>query len=366
MQRMAEREVQRMFAIRTQDPDAVDRGRIAKGTALLIGVGTLISLGNSLIAYGTITALVGLVYIALLIIVGVVFGLAHAGYVRAGATILTATLFLAIAALATPALAIADPTSPSYVLPILVAGLLLNGNAVLLVGALSLVSIGVVQLALQNDWTNRSTSSVLIIVLATGLIWVTIRRLERALVKARQQTQSALESQQTLVDQQTALQAANKDLLATNEQMTSLLTLVRDLETPVIPLLDGVLVMPLVGHVDTRRASQLTESVLTAVHEQRARVVIIDITGVSVVDTAVAQRLGRLAQSVQLLGAHVLLTGIRADVAQTIVMQGIDFSGIQTAGRLQDGVAAVLNHELRQDESSTSHRTNHHAGMTLN
>lgn len=350
-----------MFAIHTQDPDAVDQGRIAKSTAILIGIGTLVSLSNSLI-FNDLSLKVGAVYIGLLVVVSAVFALAHIGKVKLGGMLLSGTLFLAIAALSSPLFTVADPTSPSYLLPILIAGLLLNGNAVLFFGTLSLLAIGLVKLVTQLEWTSRSTSNLLIIVLATVLTYVTIRRLERTVNKARQQTAAAVNSQQTLVDQQAALQVANSDLTTANEQMTSLLALVRDLETPVIPLLDGVLVMPLVGHVDTRRASQLTEAVLTAVHAQRARVVIIDITGVSVVDTAVAQRLGRLAQSVQLLGAQVLLTGIRADVAQTIVTQGIDFSNIQTTGRLQDGVAAVLNHELQLGEHSNNHRTS----LTLN
>lgn len=349
-----------MFAIRTEDPDAVERGRIAKGTALLVGIGALISFINAVMS-NTLTPQASSIYIVMLLIVGAVFGLAHFGQVRLGALLLTTSLFLAIASLASPLINIAHPVTTSYMLPVLIAGLLLSGNAVLIFGLLSLISIAVIGSLSGVVWNADATSNVLIIVLATSLTWFTIRRLERSLFKARRQTSTALDNQQALIEQQAALQQANQELVTTNEQMTSLLTLVRDLETPVIPLLDGVLVMPLVGHVDTRRASQLTESVLAAVHDQRARTVIIDITGVSVVDTAVAQRLGRLAQSVQLLGAHVLLTGIRADVAQTIVTQGIDFSNIQTAGRLQDGVAAVLSQELRASE-----RGNNHSSIALN
>lgn len=350
-----------MFAIHTQDPDAADRGRIAKGTAVVAGVGTLVSLVNALFSTESMAPETNAIFITLLIVAVIVFILAHIGYVKTGAIMLTTTIFLAITVPSILEMGNVDPTRPTYILAILVAGLLLGSNAGLLVGALSLISMVVLQTIAQLPWTTLSISNLATVGMATGLIWLTIRRQERALAKAHQQTQTALDNQQALIDQQTALQNANKDLLSTNEQMNSLLTLVRDLETPVIPLLEGVLVMPLVGHVDTRRASQLTEAVLAAVHEQRARVVIIDITGVSVVDTAVAQRLGLLAQSVQLLGAHVLLTGIRADVAQTIVTQGIDFSNIQTAGRLQDGVAAVLNHEQEQHQGD-----NHHAGVSLN
>ena len=128
--------------------------------------------------------------------------------------------------------------------------------------------------------------------------------------------------------------------------MESLLSLVRDLETPAIPVLQGVLLVPLVGHIDTHRAARIIQAVLDAVVHQRAQIVIIDITGISVVDTAIVRRIERLAHSAQLLGARTMLTGVSAAVAQTIAEQELNFSEIRTMGRLQDGVAVVLD-EMR-------------------
>lgn len=128
-----------------------------------------------------------------------------------------------------------------------------------------------------------------------------------------------------------------------------LLDLVRDLETPVIPLLEGVLVLPVVGHLDTQRLGALTASLLNQVSERHARTVLVDLTGVSLIDTGTANHLLQLAQGVRLLGAEVMLTGIRADVAQTMVTLGVSLREIQTAASLQAGILQVsseLHHGL--------------------
>jgi anti-anti-sigma factor len=116
----------------------------------------------------------------------------------------------------------------------------------------------------------------------------------------------------------------------------------RELSTPVIPLTDTVLVMPLIGTVDTRRAQQLMQTLLEGVATNHATTVILDITGVLVVDTQVANALVRAAQAVKLLGARVVLTGIRPEVAQIVVGLGVDLGGIVTLGTLQSGVAYAL------------------------
>ncbi len=112
-----------------------------------------------------------------------------------------------------------------------------------------------------------------------------------------------------------------------------------ELSTPLIPISDEVTVMPLIGAVDSRRAQQVVETLLQGIAESRARVAILDITGVPVVDTQVANALIRAAQSVKLLGAQVILTGIRPEVAQTLVGLGADLSAITTRSSLQSGIA---------------------------
>jgi rsbT co-antagonist protein RsbR len=118
--------------------------------------------------------------------------------------------------------------------------------------------------------------------------------------------------------------------------------LVRELSTPLIPISDAVMVMPLIGRVDSYRAGAILERLLTGVAESHAQVVILDITGMMVVDTQVAKALIEMAQAVKLLGAQVIVTGIRPDVAQSVVSLGIDLSHITTRNSLQNGIATAL------------------------
>lgn len=115
-----------------------------------------------------------------------------------------------------------------------------------------------------------------------------------------------------------------------------------ELSTPLLVISDRVLVMPLVGMIDTRRAEQVIETLLAGVAQRRASAVILDITGVSVVDTQVANALMRAAQAVRLLGARVVITGIRPEVAQTLVGLGVDLRSITTRSSLQSGIAETL------------------------
>lgn len=116
-----------------------------------------------------------------------------------------------------------------------------------------------------------------------------------------------------------------------------------ELSTPLIPLNDRMLVMPLIGAIDSYRAQQVMEALLEGIARKRAEVAILDITGVQVIDSQVAHALIQTAQAVQLLGAQVVLTGIRPDVAQTLVHLGIDFRGIVTRSNLQAGIAYALH-----------------------
>ncbi len=111
-----------------------------------------------------------------------------------------------------------------------------------------------------------------------------------------------------------------------------------ELSTPLIPVSDAVVAMPLIGALDTRRTQRALDVLLAGVMERRARVAIVDITGVPVVDTQVANALLRAAQAVRLLGAMVVVTGIRPEVAQTLVGLGVSFDSIVTRSSLQSGI----------------------------
>jgi len=122
-------------------------------------------------------------------------------------------------------------------------------------------------------------------------------------------------------------------------------SILQELSTPLIPLSDDIVVLPLIGSVDTLRANQVMETLLHGVERQRARIAILDITGVPVVDTQVANALMHAAQAVQLLGAQVILTGIRPEIAQTLVGLGINFGKIVTRGTLQSGIAYAMGQD---------------------
>ena len=116
----------------------------------------------------------------------------------------------------------------------------------------------------------------------------------------------------------------------------------QELSAPLIPVFDGISVMPLVGTIDTERAKQIMESLLNGVVRNRSEVVLIDITGVPVVDTMVAHHIIQAADAVRLVGAKCMLVGIRPEIAQTIVNLGINLNQITTKNTLKKGIESAL------------------------
>jgi rsbT co-antagonist protein RsbR len=113
---------------------------------------------------------------------------------------------------------------------------------------------------------------------------------------------------------------------------------IRELSTPVLQLREGLLILPIVGLMDSYRARQLTESLLAAISRNRARVAVIDITGVPAVDSRVANNLVQTVEAARLMGATVIVTGLSPEIAQTLVTLGIDLSIMNTVGDLQGGI----------------------------
>ena len=116
----------------------------------------------------------------------------------------------------------------------------------------------------------------------------------------------------------------------------------QELSAPLIPVFDGITVMPLVGTIDTERAKQIMENLLKGAVKHRSEVVLIDITGVPVVDTMVAHHIIQAADAVRLIGAKCMLVGIRPEIAQTIVNLGIDLNQFTTKNNLKKGIEAAL------------------------
>jgi rsbT co-antagonist protein RsbR len=113
---------------------------------------------------------------------------------------------------------------------------------------------------------------------------------------------------------------------------------IRELSTPVLRLRDRLLVLPIIGILDSSRAQQLTEGLLEAIRESRARVVIVDVTGVPAVDSAVANHLLQTVEAARLMGARVIVTGLSSSVAQSLVTLGVDLTKLNAVGDLQGGI----------------------------
>jgi len=119
----------------------------------------------------------------------------------------------------------------------------------------------------------------------------------------------------------------------------------RALSTPLLPIADGVVVMPLIGNFNAERAQQVLETLLAGVVEHQASMVIMDVTGVPIIDTHVANGLVQAAQAVRLLGAQTILTGIQPAIARTLVDIGADLGDVVTRSTLQSGIAHALRHK---------------------
>ncbi|MBK1785603.1 STAS domain-containing protein [Prauserella cavernicola] len=142
------------------------------------------------------------------------------------------------------------------------------------------------------------------------------------------------------------LSAGADTILAQRAQLT-------ELSTPVIKLWDGILAIPLIGTLDSTRGQTATESLLEQIVAQHARVAILDITGVTAVDTLVAQHLLKTAVAARLMGAECIISGIRPQIAQTMVQLGIDLGEVATRATLADAFArglSIIGMKVSNDE----------------
>jgi anti-anti-sigma regulatory factor len=171
----------------------------------------------------------------------------------------------------------------------------------------------------------------MIFLLVAFLSWLATSGLKQALKESRQRADE--------------LQGAGQrqaQMLAELEERTAeqarLLALVEELSTPVIPIFEDTIALPLVGGIDSRRAQRITTDLLEGISQRRARIAIIDITGVPAVDTAVVNSLMQAVQAAELMGCQVVLTGIRSEIAHTLVILGVDLGEVVTLRNLQSGI----------------------------
>jgi anti-anti-sigma regulatory factor len=202
----------------------------------------------------------------------------------------------------------------------------------------------------------------------TGLLYIENKATVNAFPPARVELLSLIAGQAAIAIENARLyqsvSAVTEELREANQQLTIELTeraraeegraalqaeIIRaqedrlsELSTPLIPIADGIVVMPLIGTIDAGRAQQALETALHGAQTFRAKIVILDITGVNQVDGGVASSLLRTASALRLLGTEVVLSGIRPEVAQTFIRIDVDLSSIVTQGTLQSSVAWAL------------------------
>lgn len=113
---------------------------------------------------------------------------------------------------------------------------------------------------------------------------------------------------------------------------------IRELSTPVLQVRERLLILPIIGVIDSQRARQLTEQLLRGIRSNRAKVVVVDITGVPTIDSTVANHLVQTVEASRLMGASVIITGLSSEIAQTLVTIGVNLSKVNAVGDLQGGI----------------------------
>jgi rsbT co-antagonist protein RsbR len=140
----------------------------------------------------------------------------------------------------------------------------------------------------------------------------------------------------------TGRKRADEERQRLHDELREQAEVIRKMSTPLIPISDEIMVMPLVGAVDPERAEQVLTSILAGIAASHPRVAIIDITALAAVDADVANTILRAAAAARLLGVEVFLTGMRAEVARTLLETGLDLSGVVTCSTLKTGIALAL------------------------
>lgn len=241
------------------------------------------------------------------------------------------------------------PEAKTSILSVLLIVILLvsmAGNQRLTIGSLvvcALMAIGVLVAPTIPGFTANIKSLLQIIQIATiistfVLVWIITDRQTAALTSAISLiSERAIEAEAARAEAETA----RAEVEQRNTEQARLLELVQTLELPVIPIDKHVLIMPLVGSLDSRRVEAIQRRLLEAVAQSRAHTVVLDVTGISMLDTSVARQLLLTAQAVRLLGARTLLSGISATVAQTLVTLGVVLDDLQAVSDLGQALEVV-------------------------
>lgn len=349
---------EQLLSVNAHSPDVRQRGRLLIICAVCLLALTLLTVPLLLSAVVTPSTLI-------LLSVGLVFAtaaglLGRAGYVSTGAYMLIGFLLVAVAS-AMPTVDGSAATPFFMLLPVLFAAVLLPPPHLWAVLALSLVALGLgasllpSELLVDASWRQSIFGAPLLVVIAATVLFLRARLSAQALAEAQRERAeaaaavSALAAANARLEGQVAESAARAERgaeqpsfadqlqasLATQQELTRLIA---ELSVPIIPISAGTLIVPLVGSIDTARASALLSAVLEQVELTGAHTIVLDVTGVAVVDTQVAAALLRVADAARLMGASTMLVGIRPEVAQTLVHLGVDLGDLRTAATLQVGL----------------------------
>jgi len=218
----------------------------------------------------------------------------------------------------------------------------------------------------ENALTEWVMDVTLTLVALAFLLWFLINQYQHTLAQSRAYA-TEIEAVKNSLEEQVAartveLQASYEESQRLHRQiLESQQQMIRELSSPVIPLMDapdgtgGIIVMPLVGTIDSIRARDITRSLLAGISQHRARTVIIDVTGVSLMDTGIVNHLTKTIQAAKLKGAQTIVTGISNAVAESIVELGIDWSKITTLSDLQTGLLVALDSQGQVDSLVKTH-----------
>ncbi|GAB4119189.1 MAG: STAS domain-containing protein [Roseiflexaceae bacterium] len=292
-----------------------------------------------------------------------VLWLVRRGFIRVGAYLITWVPLTSLIALFTT-----TPTPVTgffFAWPILLASIVLPSFHLLPIALVSLAASGYVLATNPDPVISTSYFALLFfVVVVCALAYLSAVSVERAFAitrAARHELEQAnlslvanndaLEDRvvQRTTDLQQALQIIQQreqQLQRTLEELGQSQATVNRLSAPVLPVAVGVLVAPLIGVVDTERAEILMNTLLQTTQQQQARFIILDVTGILMIDTQVANVILHATRSLRLIGARVILTGIRPEVAQTLVGLGIDLQEILVRSTLDAGIAEALQYRV--------------------
>jgi rsbT co-antagonist protein RsbR len=338
-------------------PLAYRQALVLQYLALFIAGGAVVGIGLAPFANQTLEGLISALAIYTVALLGVLSAiwLLRRGSLRAaGITIVLVILAVTGAAMALYGRSHIQFTLPTLAIPVVLAGMLLGRRTLWLTAALAVAIVAVTSLGMvyAPQWFGTlrvpeahplvfTAGFALVIVILTLILDRFSGLLRQALEQAhaREAELEALRaSLERTVAERTAVLQQKVDELRTAHDT------VRMLSVPALPVLPGVLVLPLIGAFDSRRIADLHRTTLNAVEQRRAKSVIFDVTGIPSMDTHTAQALLQTAAAVRLLGAQPWLVGLRAEVAQTIVELGIDLRAFRTSASLEGAISTLAGH----------------------